>query len=221
MWPRWLSASIVSPEPMAASPTQTAIRCRRAGSAAGRTSRAAARPTPMLTPVPACPPSKTSCSLSDRRGKPPMPSIWRSVSNRSHRFVSSLCAYAWCPVSHTIRSRGESITRCSASVISTAPSELARCPPVWWTVRIIFSRSSRARVSSCSGVRSWSCAGSRIVSSSVKETAPPEVAREYRSDASPPSDERLLEDVTALDSRRSRYVRRTDAHARACFASAR
>ncbi len=58
--------------------------------------------------------------------------------------MSSLWAYAWCPVSHTIRSRGESITRCSASVISTAPSELARCPPVAWTVRIIFSRSSAA-----------------------------------------------------------------------------
>ena len=52
-WPRWLSASSVRPEPIAASPTHTAIRWRRAGSVSGRTSRAAARPTPRLTPVPA------------------------------------------------------------------------------------------------------------------------------------------------------------------------
>ena len=90
--PRWLSASIVSPAPIAASPTQTAIRCRRAGSVLGRRSRAAARPTPTDTPVPAWPPSKTSCSLSPRRGKPPTPPTWRSVSNRSQRPVSSLWA---------------------------------------------------------------------------------------------------------------------------------
>ena len=45
---------------IAASPTHTAIRCPRAASPARRRSRAAASPTPMLTPVPACPPSKTS-----------------------------------------------------------------------------------------------------------------------------------------------------------------
>ena len=51
------------------------------------------------------------------------------------------------------------------------------------TVRIIFSRSSAASVSSCSGVMPWTCAGSRIVSSSVKEGAPQAESRKYRTDA--------------------------------------
>ena len=48
-------------------------------------------PRPIDSPVPAWPPSKTSCSDSLRRGKPPTPSSWRSVPNRSNRPVRSLC----------------------------------------------------------------------------------------------------------------------------------
>ena len=44
-----------------------------------RRSRASARPSAMERPVPAWPPSMTSCTLSVRRGKPPMPPSWRSV----------------------------------------------------------------------------------------------------------------------------------------------
>ena len=58
--------------------------------------------------------------------------------------VSSLWAYAWWPVSHTIRSRGDSSSRWSASVISTTPSDEPRWPPVAATVRMIVSRSSSA-----------------------------------------------------------------------------
>ena len=60
----------------AASPTTTAMR-----SSLPRTSRASARPSAMEMPVPAWPPSNTSCGLSVRRGKPPMPPSWRSVPN--------------------------------------------------------------------------------------------------------------------------------------------
>ena len=52
-----LSASRLSPLVIAASPTTTAIR-----SVLPRRSRAAARPCPIESPVPACPPSNTSCS---------------------------------------------------------------------------------------------------------------------------------------------------------------
>ena len=58
-WPMSLSASRLRPAISAASPTTTAIR-----SPLRRMSRAAARPSAIERPVPACPPSKTSCSLS-------------------------------------------------------------------------------------------------------------------------------------------------------------
>ena len=86
-WPMSLSASSDSPLMSAASPTTTAT-C----SVPPRRSRASASPSAMEIPVPACPPSMTSCSLSLRRGKPPTPPSWRSVSKRSRRPVRSLCA---------------------------------------------------------------------------------------------------------------------------------
>ena len=60
-----LSASSDSPLMSAASPTTTAIR-----SSPWRRSRASASPSAIDRPVPACPPSNTSCADSDRRGKP-------------------------------------------------------------------------------------------------------------------------------------------------------
>ena len=58
---------------------------------AQRSDGASASPSATDRPVPACPPSNTSCSDSLRRGKPPTPSSWRSVSKRPRRPVSSLC----------------------------------------------------------------------------------------------------------------------------------
>src|SRR3972149_4074792 len=77
-WPMSLRASIESPVMTAASPTTTAIR-----SAVPLPSRAMASPSPMERPVPACPPSKTSCGLSERRGEPPMPPRWGSGPQRA------------------------------------------------------------------------------------------------------------------------------------------
>ena len=56
-WPMSLRASRLRPLVIAASPTTTAIR-----SVPWRRSRAVARPCPIDSPVPAWPPSKTSCS---------------------------------------------------------------------------------------------------------------------------------------------------------------
>ena len=136
-WPMSLSASSEIPLIRAASPTTTAT-C----SGPSRRSRASASPSATERPVPAWPPSMTSCSLSSRRGNPPSPPSWRSVSKRSCRPVSSLCAYAWCPVSQTMRSVGLVSTRCSATVSSTTPSELPRWPPVTATVSMMVERSS-------------------------------------------------------------------------------
>jgi len=76
--PMSLRASRERPLIRAASPTTTAIRA-----IPGRMSRAVASPAAIERPVPACPPSKTSCSLSERRGKPPTPPSWRRVPKRS------------------------------------------------------------------------------------------------------------------------------------------
>ena len=59
-WPMSLSASSDSPLISAASPTTTAMR-----SSPWRRSRASASPSAIDSPVPACPPSKTSCGDSD------------------------------------------------------------------------------------------------------------------------------------------------------------
>ena len=101
---------------------RSACRGRRAPA---RGPRAIDRPVPGVAAV-----EHVVRATRVRRGKPPMPSIWRSVSKRSSRPVSSLWAYAWWPVSHTIRSRGDSSSRWSASVSSTTPSERPRWPPV-------------------------------------------------------------------------------------------
>ncbi len=59
-WPMSFSASRLMPVISAASPTTTTTF-----SFVPRTSRVSARPSAIESPVPACPPSKTSCSLSD------------------------------------------------------------------------------------------------------------------------------------------------------------
>ena len=101
-WPMSFRASRLMPVISAASPTTTTTF-----SFVPRRSRVSANPSAMESPVPAWPPSKMSCSLSERRGNPPMPPSWRSVPKLSSRPVSSLCVYAWWPVSQTSLSVGE------------------------------------------------------------------------------------------------------------------
>ena len=153
-WPMSLSASSDRPLMSAASPTTTTI-C----SIPWRRSRAVASPSAIESPVPAWPPSNTSCGDSVRRGNPPTPSIWRSDPKRSSRPVRSLCGYAWWPVSQTILSRGESRRRWRAIVSSTTPSELPRWPPVRATVETIVWRSSAASSVSWASVRPRRSAG--------------------------------------------------------------
>ena len=58
----------------------------------------------------ACPAMKASYSLSAGVGKGAIPLNCRLVWNRSRLPVSILCAYAWCPTSHTSWSLGVSNT---------------------------------------------------------------------------------------------------------------
>ena len=52
-------------------------------------------------------------------GSPTSRRAWRSRAKPSSRPVTSLWTYDWWPVSQTMASRGESKTRCRASVSST------------------------------------------------------------------------------------------------------
>ena len=132
---------------------QAAIR-----SSPWRRSRATARPSAIERPVPAWPPSITSCGDSLRRGKPPIPPSCRSVPKRPRRPVISLCAYAWWPVSQRIASFGDSKTRCRASVSSTTP----RLGPMWPPLRAV-TAMSRSRISAASA-GSWSAGRARTSS---------------------------------------------------------
>jgi hypothetical protein len=57
-----------------------------------------------------CAVPKVSYSLSARRGNPDGPPAIRKRLIASRRPVRILCAYVWCPTSHTSRSRGVSNT---------------------------------------------------------------------------------------------------------------
>ena len=199
VWPRWLSASIVSPEPMAASPTQTAIRCRRAGSAGGadvarrRQADADAHAGPGVAAVEdvvlALAAAREAADAADlAQGVEPVPSVGEQLVG-----VGLVPGVPHDPVARRVH---DAVQRERDLDRAERAGEVAAG---LWTVRIIFSRSSAARVSSCSGVMSWSCAGSRIVSSRVKETCPPWSHESIGPMRSLPSDERLLEYVTALD----------------------
>ena len=134
-----LSASKLVPFAIAASPiTATTF------SSVPFLSRAAARPSATESATPACPAIAASAFDSFGFGKPDIPPIFLSVGNSSQRPVSSFHAYAWCPTSHTTRSRSGSNTSRSAIAISTAPSEDARCPPFFETVSRILCLTSSA-----------------------------------------------------------------------------
>ena len=88
------------------------------------------------------------CAAGNRRHRP----AGAACRSRSSRPVSSLCAYAWWPVSHTILSVGLFSRRCRVTVSSTTPSELPRWPPVFATVPMIVPRISAHSSMSCSSL---------------------------------------------------------------------
>ena len=63
-------------------------------------SLAEATPSPAEIEVDACPAPNTSYSLSVLFKNPLKPLYFRIVSKESNLPVKTLCAYAWCPVSH-------------------------------------------------------------------------------------------------------------------------
>ncbi len=115
---------------------------------------ASASPSAALMDVVACPVLKASQGLSSRFGNPLKPPSWRKLAKRSRRPVSILCAYVWCPTSHTIWSCSASNSRCKANVSSTTPRFEAKCPPFFATTEIISSRISCAKISSSLAVSS-------------------------------------------------------------------
>ena len=100
-----LSASNAMPALIAPSPiTATTCRCSPFSFAA------AAMPSAAEIDVDECAVPNVSYSDSLRRGKPDGPSHCRSRAIASRRPVRILCAYVWCPTSHTMRSSGVSNT---------------------------------------------------------------------------------------------------------------
>src|SRR4051794_12178746 len=108
----------------------------------------------------------TSCSLSSRDGYPLSPPACRSDPNWPARPVSILCTYAWCPVSQSRTSCGDSNTRCSAMVSSTTPRFGPRWPPVRATELTRCSLISPANAGSCEGGSRLTSAGEEIDDSS-------------------------------------------------------
>src|SRR5438309_6994064 len=81
-------------------------------------------------------------------------------------------------------SRGESKTRCSASVSSTTPRLEPRCPPFTDTAWTMNSRISRARVVSSGSPRRRRSAGEEIVSRIMRYRTLPLVAAAARTPTS-------------------------------------
>ncbi len=129
-------ASQASPPVRAPSPT-TATICRSVSPASAP---ALAMPSAYDRAADAWECSIWSCADSSRLGYPDRPPRCRRPVNSPARPVTILWTYAWCPTSHSSRSRGESKTRCSARVSSTTPGLGPRCPPVAATCRIRNSR---------------------------------------------------------------------------------
>src|SRR3989475_11256451 len=84
--------------------------------------------------------------------------------NSPARPVTSLCTYAWWPVSHTIASFGLSNTRCNAKVSSTTPRLGERGPPVREVCSTRNVRTSVASSLSRAASRAFRSAGEWIVS---------------------------------------------------------
>ena len=99
--PAWFRASNAIPAVIAPSPI-TATTRRSSPSRSAPT----AIPSAALIEVLECPTPKVSYSLSERAGNGASPPGCLMVWSWSRRPVSTLCGYAWCPTSHTIRSRG-------------------------------------------------------------------------------------------------------------------
>src|SRR6266567_5192059 len=94
-----------------------------------------------------------------------MPPAWRSCGKAAARPVTSLCTYAWWPVSQTIASVGLSNTLWSAKVSSTTPRFGERWPPVREVCSTRNARTSPASWFSWVWLRALRSAGEWIASS--------------------------------------------------------
>ena len=102
--------SNANPPVIAPSPMIATTLCAGLPSSAASRSSAISMPNAAEMLLLACPATKASYSLSAGVGNGASPLNCRLVWNRSRLPVSILCAYAWCPTSHTNLSSGVSNT---------------------------------------------------------------------------------------------------------------
>ena len=99
--PSKASPPVIAPSPIIATTLLAVLFSKRAAAVSAKSNPRAAE---ML--LLACPATKASCSLSAGEGNGDNPLNCLLVWNRSLRPVIILCAYAWCPTSHTNLSSG-------------------------------------------------------------------------------------------------------------------